>query len=192
MPEASALGSRSDVRDDVELLACFLERTLEPEVVVRADDELMRSAAVSKQCRHPREEAMEWSRLDGGFETRMELVVQRTASLHRGDVLGDAGEVDGSVFRHVERARKVGREIACAVEAEDGNDATGQQRLDDLTLLVRSGRWRPGRREPRLLPQDLGLKLPELRAGLDAELLDEARARILVDLERLGLAAGAV
>ena len=192
MPEASALGSRSDVRDDVELLAGFLERALEREVVVRADDELMRSTVISKQRRHPREEAVERSRFDGGFETRVELVVQRPASLHRGDVLRDAGEVDRSVFRHVERSREVGRQIACSVDAEDGYDATGKQRLDDLTLLVRSGRRRPGRGEPGLLPQDLGLELPELRAGLDAELLDEAPARVLVDLERFGLAAGAV
>ena len=51
---------------------------------------------------------------------------------------------------------------------------------------------RAGRGDARLVTQDLGLEALQLRARLDAELLDEARAGVLVDVERLRLPAGAV
>ena len=38
--------------------------------------------------------------------------------------------------------------------------------------------------EPRILPQDRLLELPQRRAGLDPELLDEPPPRVLVDAER--------
>ena len=50
----------------------------------------------------------------------------------------------------------------------------------------------PGRRDARLVPQDLRLEPLELRAGLDAELLDEPCARVLIRVERLRLPARAV
>ena len=118
---------------------------------------------------------MQRARLDGRLEARVQLVVERARALHRRDVLRDAREVDGPIVRNVERARQVRGEVARAVEAEHGHDPAGEQRLHDLALLVRRGSPRTGAREPGLLAQDLRLELPELRARLDAELLDEAR-----------------
>ncbi len=51
VPEAAALRARRNVRHDVELLARILERALEGEVVVRADDELVQRAAITEQRR---------------------------------------------------------------------------------------------------------------------------------------------
>ena len=51
---------------------------------------------------------------------------------------------------------------------------------------------RAGRGDARFVTQDLRLEALQLRAGLDAELLDEARAGVLVDVERFRLPAGAV
>jgi len=49
-----------------------------------------------------------------------------------------------------------------------------------------------GRRQRRLLPQDRALELLEVRARLEAELLDENPARVAVSLERVSLSPGAV
>ena len=46
--------------------------------------------------------------------------------------------------------------------------------------------------ERRVLREDRLVQPPQLGAGLDADLLDERRARVAVGLERLGLAPGAV
>jgi hypothetical protein len=54
-------------------------------------------------------------------------------------------------------------------------------------LVGSSGSRRPC--QSRLVAQDLGLEPPELRAGIDAEFVDEAGARILVDLQGLRLPA---
>ena len=81
-------------------------------------------------------------------------------------------------------------EIARAVDAENGHDATGEEGLDNLALLVLRSRF--GDVETCFVPQDLGLKPLELGAWLDTQLLDEACARVLVHLERLRLAPGAI
>ena len=85
----------------------------------------------------------------------------------------------------------MGREVADAVEAENRNNPTGEERAKDLRVVVRvcESSWRA---EARLVAQDLGLKLLQLRAGLDAQLLDEAGASVLVDIECLRLPPGAV
>ena len=44
----------------------------------------------------------------------------------------------------------------------------------------------------RVLPQDLVMQAPQLRAGLDADLLDERRPRLAVGVQRVGLPPGAV
>ncbi len=51
VPEAPAMCSRRDVGHDVQLLARFLEGTLEREVVVGGDDELVRRTTLAQQSR---------------------------------------------------------------------------------------------------------------------------------------------
>src|SRR5918996_3870978 len=137
MPEAPPMLPRRDVRDDVELLARVLERTLEREVVVRADDELVRNAALAKNRRQLCEEPMEWARLRRGLEERVQLVVQRSRALHRRDVLGDAREVGETLARHLERAREMRCQVADAVEAQNGDYTPGEECAHDLGFLVR-------------------------------------------------------
>ena len=55
-----------------------------------------------------------------------------------------------------------------------------------------AGRLLPRRVERRVLAQDRLVQPPQLGAGLDADLLDQRRARLAVRLQRLGLAARAV
>ena len=128
--------SRRDVRDDVQLLALFLECALEGEVVVRRHDELVRRPALTEECGQPCEEAVQRPRLDRRLEQRMELVVQRPGALHRRDVLRDPRQVDRPVVRHVEGACQVLGEVTRAVEAEHGHDSAGEQRLDDLGVDI--------------------------------------------------------
>ena len=136
VPEATAVRPGGDVGDDVELLPRLLERALEREVVVRAHDQLVRGPALAHQRGNARQKAVERRRLDCRFEQPVQLVVERARPLHRRDVLRDSGEIDGTVVGNLERARKVLREVADAVQPEDGNDATGEQRPHDLRLLV--------------------------------------------------------
>ena len=51
-------------------------------------------------------------------------------------------------------------------------------------------RWTSDRagQEGRVLPQDLGLQLAQLRAGLDPNLIDQGGAQLLVGPQRFGLA----
>ena len=135
---------------------------------------------------------MQRARLERRFEARVQLVVERPGALHRRDVLRDSSEIERPVVGHVERARQMSRQVAGAVEAEDGNDPTGQQGLDDLGLLVRCGRSGPRSREACLVPEDLRLEPLQLGARLDAQLVDEPISSLLVDLERLHLAARAI
>ena len=86
----------------------------------------------------------------------------------------------------------MGGKIADAVEPEHGDDPAREQRTEDLRVVVGVGASRAGRRDARLVAQDLRLEPLELRAGLDAQLLDEARAGVLVGVERFRLPARAV
>ena len=83
-------------------------------------------------------------------------------------------------------------EVADAVEPEHGNDATAEDGLHDLGLLVGVRGTRAGSGQTRVLAQDLALEPLQLGAGLDPELLDEAGAGVRVRVERLRLPAGAV
>ena len=188
MPEAAAMRAGGDVGDDVDLLAGVLEGALEREVVVRRDDELVRRAALAQESREPREEAMERAGLDGRLEARVQLVVQRARALHRRHVLRDPREVDRAVVRNRECPREMLREVPGPVEPDDRDDAASEERLHDLALLVGGHRSAAGR-ESGLVPEDLRLEPLELRAGLDSEFVDEAGARILVDLQGLRLPA---
>ena len=67
--------------------------------------------------------------------------------------------------------------------AEDRGPRGGRELVGQLGGL---------RRQPRILPEDRLLQVAQLRARLDAELADEPLARVLVGVERLGLAAAAV
>ena len=188
MPEAPAVRARRDVGDDVELLISLFECTLEREVVVRRDDELVRRASLAEQRGQPSKEAMEGARLDGGFEPRVQLVVERPRPLHRRDVLGDAREIDRAIVRYLEGPGEMLSEITRPVETDHGHDPTREKGFDDLSLLVRRRRV-VGHTQAGLVPQDLRLDLLELGAGLDPELVDEAGACILVHLQGLGLPA---
>src|SRR5439155_8660982 len=72
-----------------------------------------------------------------------------------------------------------------------------EQRLE-RTLTVSDHEDRALRRsaafelQGRILPQNRALELLERRARVDAQLVDERPARILVCLERFGLSSGAV
>ena len=134
---------------------------------------------------------MERTRLDGRLEPRVQLVVERSRPLHRCHVLGDACEIDGAIVRHLERPGEMLGEIASAVETDHRNDATGQQRLHDLTLFI-ARRGAIGHGETGLVSENFGLEALELGAGLDPELVDEAGASVLVHLEGLGLPASAI
>ncbi len=86
----------------------------------------------------------------------------------------------------------MGREVADAVEPEHRNDTAGEERAEDLGVVVLSARARAGSRDARLVTQDLRLELLELRAGLDSQLLDEPRSSVLIRVESLRLPARAV
>ena len=97
----------SHVRDDVDLLSRVLERALEPEVVVRRHNQLVRRSLFAQQHREAGKEAMERPGLHGGLESSMKLVVERAGTLHHRHVLGDAREIDRPVVRHAEGGREV-------------------------------------------------------------------------------------
>ena len=67
-------------------------------------------------------------------------------------------------------------EVARAVEADHGHDPTGEERLDDLALLVRRGRS-VGHGEPGLVTENLRLELLELGPGsIPSSSMKRARA----------------
>ena len=72
------------------------------------------------------------------------------------------------------------RALAVRAAAEDDDEPPGAQRPDDLGEMVLVGDAAERGLEPRLLPQDRGLQTLEGRPGLDAELLDEGLAGVLV------------
>src|SRR6476659_100628 len=82
-------------------------------------------------------------------------------------------------------------EVAGSIQADDGHDPPAEQRLRDLRFLV-DRRHFIRADEPCLVTEDLRLYPSELRAGLDSELLDEAGARILIDVQGFRLPARAI
>ena len=84
----------------------------------------------------------------------------------------------------------------CASAAEPASPqyrdhAPGQDGLGDLAFEIGPAIGGRGT-EPSVLPQDLVLKLLQPPARLDPELVDEPASRVLVGLQRLGLAPSGV
>ena len=124
----------------------------------------------------------------------MQLVPETTGASHRRDVLADAGQVERPVARVVERR---GEPLASA--AEPARPSTGTTRPASSAFTISSSTSarpvvaiRRSRADRRVLAQDPRLQLLQAPAGLHAELADERATRILVGLERLCLASGAV
>ena len=132
--------------------------------------------------------------LDRRLEPIVQLVPEATRAAHRRDVLADPGQVERPVARVVERRGEPLRERRRPREAEHGHDTARKQGLHDLVVDLRRPvvAIRRARAERRVLAQDPRLQLLQAPAGLDAELVDERAARILVGLERLRLASRAV
>ena len=91
--ELAAVPAQRDIGDDVEVLACLVERPLERVVEVRRDDQLVRTAvsAVAGLRRgrgSGRQDAVEVASKEG-----VELVVQRSDPVRERHVLGDVREV---------------------------------------------------------------------------------------------------
>ena len=179
-----------NVGHDVELLARVLERTLEREVVVRAHDELMWSAALVKKLGELGEEPVERRGLDGGLEQPVQLVV--------------SGPEPFIVATYCDtRARSTGRssgtEKACARWAARSLDAVEARAQDDapassapmISASSSTADDTPGAAIP---PRDAGSPTGAASAPgrLDAELLDEACARVLIRVERFRLPSRAV
>ena len=194
VPEPPLIRPARHVRDDIELLLRLLERALEPQVVVRRHDQLMRNAALAQQRRQRREQPVNGLGLDRRLEPVVQLVPEATGATHRRHVLADTGQVERAVARVVERRREALRKRRRAREAEHGDDAARQERLDDLVVDLRrpAVATRGTRADRRVLAQDPRLQVLQAPARLDAELADERAARVLVGLERLRLAARAV
>ena len=118
---------------------------------------------------------------------------RRPGAAHRRDVLADAGEVERPVARVVERRRQPLRKRRRAREAEHRHDAAAEQRLHDLIVDLRgplSRRANPGRASRPGAGSAPGAPAAPGRARRRAH--DEGAARVLVGLERLGLASRAV
>ncbi len=133
-------------------------------------------------------------------EQVVQLIVQRADAFHQRDVLRDTREVP--VRRRI--VERVGEVAGDLVEARNGSVAVhsrpqhwdepaGEQRLHDLGVVILDRPRSVGRRgKHRLLAEDVAVQLLKLRAGIDPELLREREAARVVDVERLGLTAGAI
>ena len=192
VPEAASVRTGRNVGNDVELLASILERALQREIVVRAHDQLVRCTSLAEEGRKLCEETVERGWLHRCLETGVQLVVERARPLHGRDVLRNAREIDRPVIRDGEGLREMGRKVAHTVEAEHRNDPAGEERAEDLRVVIHRGGRRTGSRDARLVTEDLRLEPLELRAGLDAQLLDEPSTRVLIRVESLRLPARAV
>ena len=93
----------------------------------------------------------------------------------------------GAVERLGEAGCKLVAVLGGRPRAENGHEPAGEKRANDFaeTVLARAGHGL--RLERRLLAEDRRVQLLERRRRLDAELLDEHPARLLIGLERLGL-----
>jgi hypothetical protein len=100
-------------------------------------------------------------------------------------VLHDPGEDESAWRLSDQRLRdREERVDAQLVEHRDENRPLG--------CLTGGPRDLPRRVQSRILAEDRPLELLQSRAGLDPQLVDERSARVLVGVERLGLATGAV
>src|SRR3954471_12061314 len=124
------------------------------------------------------------------IEQRMELVVERAPSLYPGDVLGHARE-PVAVLDVVESLREPGGQVA-DLRAEDGDQPSLEQGVEDLVEMVLSRRCRARRLETPLLAQDRPVQLLEVAARLDPELLDQHPAPLRIGMQRLRLPARSV
>ena len=131
----------------------------------------MRSTVLPQNRWERGEEAVHGLRLDRGVEPAVELVVQRAGAVHGRDVLGNAREVDRALARIPERRGELRREVRRPVEPKHRYETPREDRLHDLRVCVRLVFVR-ARGETRLVSENRGLELPELVAGLDAELVE--------------------
>src|SRR5262245_11221235 len=134
---------------------------------------------------------MQRTRLHRLLEQLVELVVERPKALHHRDVLRDAGEVQRAVFGDIEGTRKMRGQLTRAVVTDDRDHTTRYQCLHDLAFRVTTA-VRGGMSDGCLVTEDLRLQSLQLGTRLDAELVDEPRARALIDVERLCLTPTAV
>jgi hypothetical protein len=80
----------------------------------------------------------------------------------------------------------VGRPIDS--RAEDGDQPAREERAKNLSVLV-ADRLHGYSLEARFLPKNRRVQLLERPAGLDAELVDQRRARVVIDAKRFRLPA---
>ena len=184
--EPAAVPARRDVRDDVELLPRVEERLLEREVVARRHQQHVRSAALPQQRRQQREEPVHRRRRRAGGEHRVQLVVERARPLRQRDVLRDAGKIGRLVGRILEPVRELRGEVRHVRPQHRDEPAGGEDRRHLLHLLLRRGLG-SRRAEPRLLAQDRGVQLLQLRSRIESQLVDERAPQILVRGEGIGL-----
>ena len=109
--------------------------------------------------------------------------------LHRAAVSRDRGRHRLEVASQ-HRAERLG--VERLGERHRLDDVDEEDRDESPELHRRTRERRLLEEERVVLAQDRGLELAELRAGIDAELLDESLARGAVGGERIGLAARAV
>ena len=151
------------------------------------DDQLVGNSALAQQRRHPGEQAVDRrSRLPIGPAERVELVVQRPEALHRRHVLGHPAERPAASpgTSKVAASRR-------ASSSARSSPSTGTTRPPRIALRISFSTSPPasacaGALRARLLAQDPGVQLLELRAGLDPELVDERRPCVA---ERLSASA---
>ena len=116
------------------------------------------------------------------LEAPVQLVVEGARAVHRRHVLRDAGEIQRPVGRVAERGRELPGELGATVEPEDRDDASGDERLDDLCVRVAFSV--PVRRAATgcLAAEDGALQTTKALAGLDAELVERvAGGRVCVE-----------
>ncbi len=190
--EAPAVRSRGDVGDDVELLADVVERLLEREVVSSSS----RSAGAARPAPAGAAAATRGSGAPGPARrqprsaraarrraARRPSSSSRTGTRRRGRV----GRRAGSRTRWRGVARAPRSRPARAPGRRARPERPWRSRLRD-----RPRHWWSRHRGRALLPQDLVLELLQPPARLDAELVDEPASRVLVGLQRLGLAPSGV
>ena len=118
----------------------------------------------------------------------MQLVVESPRALREGDELGDPRELGRLLRRIGEAVHELARERR-RVGPEHGDEPPGEQGVDDLRAMLLRRRLGRRRVESRLLAEDRGVQLLQLRPRLDAELCEQDAARLLVDGECVRLPA---
>ena len=117
--------------------------------------------------------------------------MQRAEALHRRHVLRHTAQCALDGARHVECLPSL-RAISSAPVSPRTGTTRPLRSAADLTLHVAIHLPLARCLESRLLPQDAGVQLLELRARLDPELADEDRARIAEHLQRFCLPSATV